>query len=388
MNDFELTHGMNRRLEKAFKAEMLSGADPLIDDNNIDIDTYYKMIGLDSSDEMLSKHRVYLDMNFWIWMREAAAGNPRSDVIFKLWGKLSDLADRGKVVCPISYTVFKELLKQSPERRAKSSEIVDRLAGRYCIVNPQARLKFEVSHFVWKTLIGVDAIKDVDRYVWMPISHLIGMPYPVDTNLDVDLRLKMQKSWIKFTSYLKFSDFCALTINMDAGMSNRSNFVSYQNTMSDITRESLESREVLYKIEVGEMTDLIEADLHDFAMDLYGRGYRSCLGLEDSGGDLARSIACIVTAGLKTKKITTQLPQYHIGGALHTNIRWMRRPHDKNDLEDQHHAIAALPYCDAFFTEHGLRESLTCGPFRLHEQYDCFVCSDPAIALEYVEGLT
>jgi hypothetical protein len=86
-------------------------------------------------------------------------------------------------------------------------------------------------------------------------------------------------------------------------------------------------------------------------------------------------------------RVTTYFPQYHIMGVIHATIRWMRRRHQVNDLMDHQHATAALPYCNAFFTEHDLRDTLTRGPFHLDRAYGCDVISDPDDALIYLEEI-
>jgi hypothetical protein len=81
-------------------------------------------------------------------------------------------------------------------------------------------------------------------------------------------------------------------------------------------------------------------------------------------------------------------PQYHIMGVIHATIRWMRRRHQVNDLMDHDHATAALPYCNAFFTERDLRGILARGQFHLDQAYGCRVISDPKEAPTYLEKIS
>jgi len=54
---------------------------------------------------------------------------------------------------------------------------------------------------------------------------------------------------------------------------------------------------------------------------------------------------------------------------------------------DHQHATAALPYCNAFFTERDMGDILRRGPFHLDRTYDCRVISDPIDAMKYLEGI-
>ena len=134
-------------------------------------------------------------------------------------------------------------------------------------------------------------------------------------------------------------------------------------------------------------TDLIAKEIANFAADLFDKGVRSPLGPEASGIDLAASLASIITTGLTMGRITTDFPQYHIMGVIHATIRWMRRRYQVNDPMDHQHATTALPYCNAFFTERDLRDTLTRGPFHLDRAYGCHVISDPNEAVAYLEKI-
>ena len=202
-----------------------------------------------------------------------------------------------------------------------------------------------------------------------------------------EANLKQQKLWLRFTRFLKFSDILEQMQGIPSAGPDNWRFTLNQNLMADRTRDKLVSPEATYKIEVGNSTDLIAKDIAEFAVDLFEKGIRSPLGPEASPAELAASLASIITTGLKLGRITTDFPQYHIMGATHATIRWMRRRHQGNDLHDHQHSTAALPYCNAFFTEHDMRDNLRRGPFHLDRAYGCRVISDPSEALTYLEDL-
>lgn len=84
-------------------------------------------------------------------------------------------------------------------------------------------------------------------------------------------------------------------------------------------------------------------------------------------------------------KAIDAFPTLHAHAKCHAAVRRdKRRRLDGNDLFDFHHALGALVYCDAFFTDHPLRVFLTTNPLVLDEEFRCSVISDEAAALEYV----
>jgi len=248
-------------------------------------------------------------------------------------------------------------------------------------------VRVQLSHFIWTKLLGDRTLKPADRYVWAPTSHIIGMGHAEMHNWPAEANLKQQKFWLQFTQYLRFSDLFEQAQRIPLAEPDNWRHTLVQNFMSGWTRDRLSSLESTYKIEVGSSTDLIVKDIADFAADLFDKGVRSPLGPEASPTDLATSLASIITAGLKMGRIKAHFPQYHIMGVVHATIRWMRRRHQLNDLMDHQHATAALPYCNAFFTERDMRDILTRGPFHLDRVYGCRVISDPNEAVKYLEGI-
>ncbi len=361
--------------------------DPLIDDPSIDLDMYRRVMRQKMADYALSRHRIYLDMNYWIWLRDAAFHQPKLPIHTELWRRLWGLSKSGRAICPVSYPVFAEIMKQNIATRRRTACVIDRLCGSICIVDKSSRVRVQLSHFVWTKLLGDQTLKPSDRYIWAPASHFLGMGHIDMLNWPSELNLKQQKLWLKFTQYLKFSDVFELTKEIPPAERDNWRHTLLQNFMSDRTRDQLRSLNATYKIEAGASTDLIAKEIANFAADLFDKGIRSPLGPEASGIDLAASLASIITTGLTMGRITTDFPQYHIMGVIHATIRWMRRRYQVNDPMDHQHATTALPYCDAFFTERDLRDTLTRGPFHLDRTYGCHVISDPNEAVAYLEKI-
>jgi hypothetical protein len=384
--DADLSPAMVRRLERASAEERAVGPDPLVDDPSVNLDIYRRVMRLRVAERALSRHLIYLDMNYWIWLRQAAFRRPELPIHAKLWRRLREITESGRAFCPVSYPVYAEVLKQEEASRRRTACVIDRLCGCICIVDQFSRIRAQLSHFVWTKLLGAQTLKPAEQYVWAPVSHIMGMGHAEMHKWPAEANLKQQKLWLQFTQYLRFSDKLEQMQGAPREPDNRRHTL-VQNFMSGWTRDRLRSLKATYKIEVGSSTDLIVKDITDFAEDLFDKGIRSPLGPEKSPADLATSLASIITAGLKMGRITTDFPQYHIMGVVHATIRWMRRRHQMNDLMDHQHATAALPYCDAFFTEGDLRDALTRGPFNLDRAYGCRVISDPKEALAYVEGI-
>ena len=356
-------------------------------DPAIDLDLFVGIQRQAFADDALSRHRIYLDTNYWIHLRDAAFRQPRQPVFTELWRRLRALAQLGRVICPPSEPFFWEVLKQNRQPRRRMACVVDRLCGGVCISDRHARIIAEVRHFVRPHSLGGATSSPPKRLVWAPVSHVFGMGHQSFSNYSPEWNLAQQKLWYHHAEFLRFSDLIEQVGAEPSPWPPTTLFNLMLNFWSDLTRDQLESLQATYRVEVGNMTDIIAEELAGLAANLFDEGVRTPLGPEKSATELAASLASFITTGLTLKRITTQLPQYHIMGAVHASNRWSRRRHRDNDLHDHQHAAAALPYCHAFFTERGLREALQQGPFRLDRAYGCRVISDPAEAVEYVGQL-
>jgi hypothetical protein len=78
----------------------------------------------------------------------------------------------------------------------------------------------------------------------------------------------------------------------------------------------------------------------------------------------------------------------HIHASLHAAFRWDKaRRFTSNDLYDFEHASAALAHCQAFFTEHALRSTITARNVVLDELFQCRVVSEIPDAIAVLKAI-
>src|SRR5437868_2549697 len=80
---------------------------------HISIDRHVKSRMVELGRSLDPKIAVYLDINFWIVLRNVALGRDRSADASELLRLLRQAIADGKLFCPASESVFLELLKQS-----------------------------------------------------------------------------------------------------------------------------------------------------------------------------------------------------------------------------------------------------------------------------------
>ena len=113
-------------------------------------------------------------MNFWIWIRNPSE-TKKPAAAQRLLALLRAGVKDARLLCPVSYAVFLELMKQLPERRLAQARIMDELSQGIGIRNRFDTAEIEYLQFFARQLPLQNGAK-IDP-VWAPVGHLIGEKY-------------------------------------------------------------------------------------------------------------------------------------------------------------------------------------------------------------------
>jgi hypothetical protein len=93
--------------------------------------------------------KIYLDTNFWIWLRDARLGHPRSNEVSELLRILEALVAQKKALCPLSVETYAEIFKQSsPSTLRATVQVIDDLSTGVSLMEFGERLQLEALHFI------------------------------------------------------------------------------------------------------------------------------------------------------------------------------------------------------------------------------------------------
>jgi hypothetical protein len=127
--------------------------------------------------EVLAKRRVYLDLRYWIFIRDADLGMPQRTVHRKLLDALVTGVEAEKMVCPITDSVFFELDRQgNTDRRMQTTRMIDRLSKGIVIKNSLDRFHCELNHLMEALIVGKELPKHPCRTVWVRPYSFLGTP--------------------------------------------------------------------------------------------------------------------------------------------------------------------------------------------------------------------
>jgi hypothetical protein len=243
---------------------------------------------------------------------------------------------------------------------------------------------FTEVHYLLKCTDEDAKLAPIWQMVWVRLAYALGISYPGHTPFPAQTELTLQKA---FTDYLWNMPLADIVRVLDgsvppgdsAGIAerlNRSN-VEHSDEVADFRSTYLSEIAGSLELFAEFATDIVEEQMRaeDIAVDASTSARK----------DRERMAHGVLVSAARAGKGIDAFPTLHAHAKCHAAIRRdKRRRLDGNDLVDFHHALGALVYCDAFFTDHPLRAFLTTSPLALDGEFRCSVISDEAAALEYV----
>jgi hypothetical protein len=110
----------------------------------VTLDAHVRRVQIALGYELAKRKAVYLDMNFWIELRAANAGKGKAKAT-ELLDLLRKVVESGRLFCPISESVFLELMKQTdPVSREETAALIDSLSLGVTLMDQERRVSTEL----------------------------------------------------------------------------------------------------------------------------------------------------------------------------------------------------------------------------------------------------
>jgi len=340
--------------------------------------------------EVLRKVRVYLDLRYWILLRDASLGTPQRDVHGQLLEALTNGVDKGDVICPITDSVFFELDRQGDtERRMQTIRMIDRLSRGVAIKNAVERLHCEVIDFLEATTIRRELPQHPCRKVWVRPYSFLGTPRITGGWIEAEQRA-INKAIVSYMWARSLEDLLT-----DTPIPNDDSDTRFRESAKRITEFSarhepeMRSFPQVFAAEVGGFVDLHRDEIfHAFRQHMSAM-FPAAADLGASNGLTAETCANVVYNVIKRGRAGIGFPLIRIVAGLHAIIRWNRnRPFAFQDFFDIYHAAAAIPYCDVFLTERFLKTVCTNRLLGFADSFATKIISDEAETLDAIVRLT
>lgn len=344
-----------------------------------------RLLEAEASQAALSKVRIYLDLRYWIFLRDASVGSPQRAIHSALLTVLRKAVTAQKVVCPITDAVFFELFRQGdPERRMQSVRLMDELSGGTVIKNSLDRFYLEVMDFLDSTKVARSLPQVPFPNVWVRPYSFLGTPQLSGWGEKEDLAIN--KAFLTFMWRRSIEDLLTDTTAPEDDGEQR--FATSMNELSLQHRPSMRSFPRVYEAEVWGFIQSAATDVEAVFASHIKRTFPNAPNpSEAERAELRRTSCNVLFHAIRLRKAGITLPLIRIIAGLHAIIRWRKRPFVPQDYSDMYHAAAAIPYCGIFFTERFLKNVCTTPPLDFGKVFDAKIVSDEEEALELVERL-
>jgi hypothetical protein len=335
---------------------------------------------------------IYLDTNFWIMLRNAALGISKKDGAGELLLLLRDLTQAGKIFCPISASVFPEMMKQSDGKtRLATARVIDELSLGVTLIAAEMRAKTELAHFVHAFTLERDSLHPLRHLIWIKLAYAVCIRHPSTPTFDAATDLAAQKAFVDLMWTIPLADMVTIMgQGMPSAATDYSEVATRLNVMKVLHPRKGRSFVQTYATELKDQI----GDLGDAVMDIVSElaaktRERTPLRGSAEWGDMRKMWNGMLFDALKKKgPARQQLRSLHINMSLHAAFLWDESLRfDSNDIYDLEHAVAALAHCRAFLTDGPLRTTVTAGHVALDKLYGCAVMSEVSEAIGYFRGL-
>jgi hypothetical protein len=331
--------------------------------------------------EVASQRRVYLDKCFWVRLRDQVSGVRPAASTALLLDALRTEVRQGGLVCPISDTLFLELLGQSDlETRRATAELIDEFSKGVSILPHEERFDLEVKIFAL-TKVGIDT-EPVEHQVWSRVAFVLGIQHPVPHPA-----LPADTIQIGFFDHMwelpltKMLDVIGAQMPPDPFFKEQAVLLNQGNVEH---ADELTSFRQAYRDELAGALDLA-VPLLQRTLESVNRSISSQPSAW-SDEDLRTAHALLVAAA-QTQDGRLALRTAHLAALMHAATRWNKTKRlTPNDLPDFLHAQAAIAYCHAFFTDGPTRHMLEQRHLNIQNHFTCFTASTDSAAVEWLRS--
>lgn len=337
------------------------------------------------------RRKIYLDTRFWIIARDTALGVRTEPAARELLHHLRRGVADGHLICPISASVFLELMKQpySPGRRIGTAQLIDELSLGVSMIAPSIVMGTEIRSLLLKAKGNVD-LYSMQELIWTKVAYVLGGAYPSLANLSPEEELVIQKAFCNHLWDRSLGEMVKTIGDNTPPPDGFAELSRYTNEKNAHHKDELRSFAHTYELELRGIIELaggVVADvIHQFAEQEAGRQLSPTPDERTASVNMCRSFLLEAFRKPETKDALRFL---HVGASIHASMRWDKtRKFKPNDYYDFEHATAALSYCDAFLTEGPLHRLVTRPQVNLEAVNECRVFSDVQAAADHIGQLS
>lgn len=356
-----------------------------VENPEVSIDQHVRLSSIALGEALSKRAPIYLDMNYWIWMRDPDS-HPNPPQAKRLLAMLRQGIRDEKIFCPISHSTFIELLKQSDANsRLTTAEIVDELSLGVAFAEEEVRYSTEIAHLM-HFHSGITDLHPLEHLVWTKLSNVLGVLHPSNTAFDEQTEFAIQKAFFDHMCSISLQDMINSLGEQRVPTEGLGSIAQKVNAGNQAHSHVIRSFKQAYAAEVRGVFDVSLDDLPDLIVDIAAKkGTPVNAPNKRQRKETRAHYRELFSRALEQGKERERLRTAHILASLHASLRWDKsRKYKANDIFDYHHAVAALAYCRVFLTEKSMKAIVEQKNLQLPVLYGCSVAANLNDAIDSV----
>lgn len=219
----------------------------------------------------LTKKRVYLDMKYWIYMRDVCFGHSKEASHQKLYRLLTEAVKSEKILSPPSHIVLREIFKnKTRSSREKGAIVMDNLSKGVALKPPDELMWFEIRYFLDKYTHNKSPLPP-SFFAWTYCANVLGFKMPVSEGFNDQTMNAIQKFWYDLMANRPFS---ALVDGMDGIQNLDAAFLSQDHVDEQNRMRALHSRDFdtfndVFLIELFGLLEIEEPIISDIQLQMF-----------------------------------------------------------------------------------------------------------------------
>lgn len=330
------------------------------------------------------KTLVYLDLKYWINLRKVQLGQAVDPAYAALFDMLTEQVNTGAIICPLSFWVFEELLKQrDPATRKATARLIDQLSSGVAVMHHGEIVGQEILHLIRTLSPRYRHVKQwpIRECIWTRTFSFLGDRIPVwPDSIPQSEQLLVQKHLEDVNFFVPLEELIEDSTIITPDSVRPGYDVADINVRKVQVRREHKSFKSMFLAEL--MHTVKENEDHWYDAIAYLHSLDSGKEEKINVGSLSelekRPARNLIYLLFEKNKITNELPSYHIPAALYAATSWDgTKQLTENDVFDFYHAQLAIPYCDVFLTESSLKSLVCSQHLRFDKIYNTEIISDP-----------
>jgi hypothetical protein len=328
--------------------------------------------------EIENKKLIYLDTKHWVNLCNVVVLSSQKKPIYdEILGLLELLRQKGRICCPVSSSLFMELMKQNDtSTRRATARIMDYLSGGVCVRYWLEQIQFEFVGHVHRTFHGELSDESLIP-TWTKAGYWAGEHTIEFPNIPIEESDLMEKVYIDLHWDMTFEDYQIMPDSSPPPDEFAAVWVKAVTASKISPTEPRPSFNELVKRPRIQLLSVLKDHLLPLLAELHPSSPASI-------DDDFSTVFDPIYEGLDPNA----LPSVEIVVGLDAAIALeSNRKVQANDMLDFLHAAQALPYCDAVFCDNFMAQKMKNRPLEFAKIFKTEIGSRPEEIIAYLNTL-